>query len=119
MKTGHVLITTRDKELKKHMAATRKTAEKNNETRTTSSFKGTPRESVRPQPGDTQHGGGGTYKEGSAPGANPADIQMGGGGSYVSGSSKKKAKASSATANTKAAAPRNNPFSKRSKPKPP
>ena len=132
----------RDKEVKKRMAANRKTAEKNNEARTASSFKGTERESVRPQPGDMQHGGGGSYREGSATRyASPSDIQMGGGGTYASGGSNSKVKASdiqqggggsyqqgntkkqvkkasSATANTKGTSPRNNPFAKRSKPKP-
>ena len=132
----------RDKEVKKRMAANRKTAGKNNEARMASSFQGNERQSTRPQPGDIQHGGGGTYQGGSATRyVNPSDIQMGGGGTYVSGKSnsrvkpsdiqqggggsyqegktkKQVKKASSATANTKSASPRNSPFSKRSKPKP-
>jgi len=109
-----------DKEVKKRMAASRKTAEKNNEARSASSFKGNERVSGRPQPGDMPQGGGGNYREGSATRYNPSDVQMGGGGgSYQEGKSKKQAKkASSATANTKGTSPKNNPFSKRSKPKP-
>ena len=131
----------RDKEVKKRMVANRKTAEKNNEARSVSSFKGKERESSKPVPGDIQQGGGGSYREGSATRYSPSDIQMGGGGTYVSGKSnsrvktsdiqqggggsyqegkskKQVKKASSATANTKGTSPRNNPFSKRSKPKP-
>jgi hypothetical protein len=129
----------REKEVQKRMAANRKTAEKNNEVRRISSVKTKERKSVRPNPKDYQHGGGGTYKEGSATRyASPANMQMGGGGTYNSGSSKikasdfqhggggsyqegkskKRVKASSTTANTKGTSPRNNPYSKRSKPKP-
>jgi len=132
----------RDKEVQKRMAATRKTAEKNNEVLRTSSFKTKERKSSRPNPGDYPQGGGGTYKEGSATRyASPSDMQIGGGGTYVSGKSNSKVKASdfqqggggsykegkskkqakkasSTTANTKVTPPRNSPFSKKSKPKP-
>ena len=85
----------RAKEVQKRMAATRKTAEKNNEARSTSSFKTKERKSSRPDPADIQHGGGGTYKEsGATRYASPSDMQMGGGGTYISGKSNSKAKPS-------------------------
>ena len=110
----------REKEVQKRMAATRKAAEKDNETRGVSSFKTKERKSGSPSaPKDMPHGGGGTYKESSATKyANPSDIQQGGGGSYQEAKSKKQVKkASSATANTKDTSPRNNPYSKKSKAK--
>ena len=85
----------RAKEVKNRMAATRKKAEKNNEERRISSVKTKERKFSKPDPGDIQHGGGGTYKEGSATRyANPSDAQHGGGGSYTEGKSKSSAKAS-------------------------
>jgi len=133
----------RAKEVRKRMAATRKKAEKNNEARIISSVRTKERKSSKPpNPMDMQHGGGGTYKESGATKYNsPSDMQMGGGGKYASGkansrvkpsdiqqggggsyqeakSKRQVKKASSATANTKGTSPRNNPFSKRSKPKP-
>jgi hypothetical protein len=77
------------KEVQKRMAATRKQADKNNEefrvSRNTKT-KG-PKRSL-PSPNDIQHGGGGTYKEGSATRyVSPSSIQHGGGGSYAEGRS--------------------------------
>ena len=79
----------RAKEVEKRMAANRKKAEKNNEARLASSFKGKERKASKPDPSNVQMGGGGTYKVGSATSAvNPSSIQMGGGGSYKEGSAK-------------------------------
>jgi hypothetical protein len=128
----------RAKEVKKRMAATRKKAEKNNAVHRISGFKTKERKSSKPKPDDMQHGGGGSYKEGSATRHNnPASVQQGGGGVYAEGKSKnrakpsdyqqggggnmsgkgKKVKASSSVGETKGTSPRKNPFSRRSKPK--
>ena len=85
----------RAKEVQKRMAATLKKAEKNNAERRISSVKTEERKFSRPDPKNEQHGGGGTYKEGSATGrVHPSDIQHGGGGSYAAGQSKKRLSAS-------------------------
>lgn len=84
----------RAKEVQKRMAATRKTAEKNNKARNMAVTKTIDRKSGRSDPKDDMpHGGGGTYKEGGAVRySNPADMPQGGGGSYTEGKSKNRAK---------------------------
>jgi len=78
----------RAKEQQKHMAATRKKAEKNNKglgvTKVNKTAK--KRKVKLPGPKDVQHGGGGVYKEGGAKTyARPSDMPQGGGGSYAEG----------------------------------
>ena len=79
----------RAKEVQKRMAATRKKAEKYNKELGITGVKPTKERKVkRPDPKDTQHGGGGVYKEGgSRKYANPSDMPQGGGGSYAEGKS--------------------------------
>lgn len=85
----------RVKELKKRMAATRKQADRNNEARMATGFKGSERKAQRPSPEDVQHGGGKSMPGGKSKNVN-ADLGI---------------------SNTKGTSPRKNPYSEKRKPK--